>query len=381
MIYLNNAATSFPKPDSVGLAVKNSISSIPAESGRSTDFSDDNLTTVRKTLADLFQSESYEQVILLPSATYALNAILLALGMNNPNTHCLSTSMEHNSVLRPLNVLKEKHNISVSYYEPDVIDNRISFNLDSFAALIKPETSFIVATHSSNVTGMVTPIEDIAAIAAEKQIPLIIDGAQSAGSIPLAIQKLPGSNVYVFAGHKGLFGPRGTGGFITKDFDFEPVISGGTGVFSESLTQPSDLPYKYEVGTPNESGFAGLQAALSFVQQTGLERITKHKSRLTAMLVDGLRKLKGISLYLPANNDFRNGILSFTIENKSTEECGFILKESFNIICREGLHCAPLFHKTIGTAPEGTIRLSVSWFTKDEDIEYTIKAVKQICEF
>jgi cysteine desulfurase family protein len=378
MIYFNNAATSFPKPREVLNAISENLQSLPNEGRGSSNLFGDPLLTIRNNISALCNAIS-ESVILCPSATYALNFLIQGL-VTEENIHCLTTSMEHNSVIRPLHMLKRTKKIDVSLFQLDIKNNQFVFDLKKFENQIKSNTRFVVLSHASNVIGMVTPIEEISRITAQHNIPLLIDASQSIGNLSIDMKKLSG-NVYVaFAGHKNLFGPTGIGGFIIKGPLFDPIIVGGTGVMSNSLDQPEVLPHLYESGSPNMPGVAGLTAGVNFILARGITEIGNYKQALTRLLVEQLKSIERIKMYLPANNDFRCGVLSFKIDGFTAEEVGFFLNESYGIICRTGLHCSPLIHKNLNTLPDGTVRFSFSIFNTEEEIHLAINAIKRICK-
>ena len=380
-IYLNNAATSYPKPESVIKAIEENLHNIPYEPGRMGGSGEDILALCRKSLAKLLNAKEVERVILTPGATYSLNLLILGLLNNKRNVHCLTTTIEHNSVLRPLNYISKRNNIEITHFplEKD-LDNKFYFDLDKFKMSFKENTELVIINHASNVIGIILPIEEISKICYERKIPLIIDTSQSIGCIDIDISKLLGDVYIVFAGHKGLFGPAGTGGFYIKGKLFEPIIQGGTGIRSDLMEQPKDLPIYYEAGTQNLSGFAGLRAGVEFVLKEKVENIGKRKSYLISHLIDLIKDIPTLKLFLPKDENFSAGVLSFKLEGWTPEEIGYIFEESFDIICRTGLHCAPLVHKNIGSLPEGTVRISVSIFNKEEDINLCAKAIRTLAQ-
>jgi cysteine desulfurase family protein len=378
MIYFNNAATSYPKPAEVLNAVSENLQSLPNEGRGSSNLYGDPLFSVRNRISALCNIKS-EDVILCPSATYALNFLIQGL-LTDKNAHCLTTSMEHNSVIRPLHLLTKKNNLEISFYQLEKENEKFVFHPDKFEELIKSNTRLVIISHASNVTGLIIPIEQISEITAKHNIPLLIDASQSIGNLKIDLKKFSGKIYLAFAGHKNLFGPTGIGGFIIQGPLFQPIIVGGTGVKSESIEQPELLPYYYESGSPNMPGVAGLTAGVDFVISRGIEEIGLFKQNLSSLFINGLESTERIKLYLPANQDYRCGVISFKIDGFSSEEVGFFLNESYGIICRTGLHCSPLIHKNLNTLPDGTVRFSFSVFNTEEEIHFAINAIKQICK-
>jgi len=375
-IYFNNAATTYPKPPTVLAAVERALREVPAEAGRGSGGADP-VALCRAELARLFEVPDPRQVILTPSATYAANLVLFGLlggrgGLNAPRAHVATTVLEHNSILRPLEHLCDEGRVVVSHVKPRE-DGRIE-PADVFEHLCR-ETSLLAVTHMSNVTGTVQPIEPCAALAAEHGIPLLIDAAQSAGAIPLSWRRLPGRVLVVFSGHKGLYGPTGTGGLIVPDADLPPTFVGGTGVLSESRLQPERLPLRYEAGTPNLPGIAGLCAGVRFVLECGVTQLGLARHRLVRQFRAGLASLPQVRLAPLADEDGRGGIVSFAVEGWTAGDLSYALLESFAIHCRAGLHCAPRAHASLGMPADGSVRFSVGAFNTEEEVEQALRAV------
>jgi cysteine desulfurase / selenocysteine lyase len=371
MIYLNNAATTFPKPQTVVNAVHAALIAPPVEPGRAGGDVDPT-RGCRETLADLFGVAEPRRVILTPSATHALNLVIYGRLLSRPGSHVVTTTLEHNSILRPLAHLRRNHGIRVTHLEP-ASDGRV--DPAGLLEAARSDTRLIAVTHASNVTGCVQPVEDIALIAAEMGIPLLIDASQSAGSIPLDHGRLPGRVFVAAAGHKGLFGPMGTGVLIVPDERLAQVFVGGTGVQSDNPLHPSELPLRYEAGTMNLPGIAGLTAGVRFVQDRGVDNLGRHRHRLIHRLRNRLRSIDGCRLSPLANDDGRAGIVSLTLEGGKPDELGFALQASFDIETRIGLHCAPLVHRSLGTLPDGSVRASVAAFNTNEDVEALAEAL------
>jgi len=376
MIYLNNAATSFPKPHTVIEAVNNCLQQIPNEPGRvNAAQTMDILSLCRYRIGEFFQIEDLNRIILTPGSTYSLNYVIHGLARDHSKAHCITSVIEHNSVFRPLNHLAKDNNLSITYLTPAEI-----FDLQSVKTAIKSSTRFIVLNQASNVTGTILPIQEIAQLCAELEIPIIIDASQSAGSMEINVKEMPGNLILVFTGHKGLMGPPGTGGFyIGPEVKlFEPILQGGTGIRSDLLFQPNDLPIYYEAGTMNLPGFAGLAEGIRFVREVGVSTIGRHKQRLLTHLKDLIKPSDALTIYEPLDNNYTGGVFSFSIRDWKPDDIGQIFQESYDIIVRTGLHCAPLIHQHIGSWPKGTVRVSCSWFTTEQEIEKAGRVINQL---
>lgn len=371
VVYLNNAATSYPKPEEVLQAVASSLAHPPAEPGRSGGGADP-LMACRQTLARLFGVSRPNNIALLPSATHGLNTALL--GLAEPGSHVVSTVLEHNSVLRPLAQLASK-GAEVTLLRPDQSG---VVSAQAVARALRPNTRIVAVTHASNVTGAVQPAEDIAEEVAGKGVALVLDAAQSAGCVPIAYDELPGRVFLAFAGHKGLYGPAGTGGLVVPDEDLAQTFFGGTGVRSESDLHPTELPLRHEAGTPNLPGLAGLRAGAEFVLRQTVEALGAHRSRLVSRLRHGLSRIPSVRIAPLPGDDGRAGVTSLWVDGWTPEEMGFALRESFGIETRSGLHCAPLVHEWLGTAPKGNIRVSVGAFNGESHVDLLVDAVRKL---
>jgi cysteine desulfurase family protein len=378
MIYLNNAATSYPKPKEVIEAVTDALNICPVEPGRgSIGDGNDILTACRQEIAKLFRIKDFSRIILTAGSTSALNYVIHGLTIRYPDTHCLTSIQEHNSVLRPLNHLQKKGKVRITYLESDDFCDPATVE-----NALKKAVSYVVLNHVSNVNGTILPIQQIAEICDQYQIPVVVDASQSAGSMEIDLSTWPENSILIFTGHKGLMGPMGTGGFYIGPAisNFEPVMQGGTGIRSELLFQPETLPLLYEAGTMNLPGFAGLGAGIKFIQAIGIKKISDHKYRLLKHLCKLLPANDKISWYKPVNDDFRGGVLAFNLKNNAPEDTGFMLQEAFQIVTRTGLHCAPLIHQKLGSWPKGSVRISCSWFTTIEEIETLATAIQTIAQ-
>lgn len=374
-VYLDNAATSWPKPPSTIDAIvefNRSIGANPGRSGhsRSVD-AGRTLIDAREAAAKLFGAPNALGVVFTKNVTEALNIVIL--GLLKDGGHAVTTSMEHNSVMRPLNAARARG----ADFSTAPCSETGELDPGDIASLIRPDTRLIVMTHASNVTGTIMPLAEVASIARERGIPLCIDAAQTAGVIPIGMEAMD-IGLLAFTGHKSLYGPQGTGGLVLGEGYgrmIEPLMYGGTGSRSEFEVQPDFLPDKFESGTPNTIGIAGLGAGIDFIERTGMDAIRAHEKDLTARLLDGLGSIDGVRIFGPCDPKRQTAVVSFILEGMSPSELALALDQDYGIMARSGLHCAPSAHRTIGTFPEGTIRLSPGYFTTREDIEYTIEAV------
>lgn len=378
-IYLDNASTTFPKPKSVANSMYNFLTTIGGNSSRSNHSNSLKANRIlydtRELLANFFNFDSPENVIFTNNITTSLNTLIN--GVIQPGDHIITSSMEHNSVIRPILNLKETLNIKV-----DIVSaNKEGFiNCTDVLALIKPNTKLVVLSHASNVTGSIQPIKEIGAICKKNNIFFILDSAQGAGVLKTDFREM-NLNALAFTGHKSLFGPQGVGGFIIDDKLNEickPFIFGGTGSLSHALYQPDFLPDKFESGTLNMPGIIGLYEAVNFINKEGLDSIYQHNRYLHSFFVEELLNIDNINFYGDRTALNSTTCTSFNINNMDTSELSFELDNSYGIKNRSGLHCAPLAHKTIGSYPSGTVRLSISYFNKKSHIDYALKSIYDI---
>ena len=381
LLYFDNAATSWPKPEETQAAMSTYLREIggsPGRSGHRLSLEAGRvILDARESVARLFGVDDPFRIVFTKNATEALNIALL--GLLDAGDHVITSSMEHNSVMRPLRAL-EREGVAVS-----VIPCSVRGELDPTAIrpAIRPNTRAIVLTHASNVTGTVLPIAEVSRVAHEHGLVMIVDAAQTAGALPIAVEAM-GIDLMAFTGHKSLFGPPGTGGlFVRKGLEtrIRPLMMGGTGSRSEFEEQPLFLPDKFEAGTPNTIGLAGLAAGVSWILTRGVESIRAHEEALTGRFMRGLREIPGIDLYGPADPSHRTAIVSFNIAGLSPSEAAQELDERFAIMSRPGLHCAPAAHRTIGTFPRGTLRFCFGPFNTEAEIDTALKAVRVLaCE-
>jgi cysteine desulfurase family protein len=377
-IYMDNAATSWPKPEETLTAMADYARSVGANPGRSGHRMSVDAGRVifdtREAVAELFGVTNPLQIIFTKNATEALNIAIF--GLLKPGDHVITSGMEHNSVMRPLRAM-EKRGVELSVVPCSPSGE---MNPDDVDRAIKKTTRAIYLTHASNVTGTIMPISKVGKIARKKEVLFCIDAAQTAGVIPISVEEMS-IDLLAFTGHKSLFGPQGTGGLYIRnglEGEISPLTMGGTGSRSESQEHPDFLPDKFESGTPNSIGIAGLGAGIQFIRRTGIESIRKKEQELTAMLIDGIASITGTTLHGCLDPERQTAVLSFNIEGMSPAEVALALDEEFNIMSRPGLQCAPAAHHTMETFSEGTVRLSPGYFLEKEDIEKCIGAVETL---
>lgn len=373
MIYLDNAATTGKKPQSVIAAVVNELSH-PANPGRSshkaaTDAMN-KIYETRENLATLFHSRHPENFILTPNATYALNFAIK--GIVKEKDHVITTHMEHNSVTRPLNSYKDLSVTEIKGNEYGVISPREA------EENIRKNTTLIVINHSSNVNGIIQDVKEIAKIARKHKIPILLDASQTAGIIDINAENY---DLIAFPGHKGLYGPQGTGGlYISPGILPDTIITGGTGSESKSVLNPDFLPDRFESGTLNCPGFSGLSEGIKFILKTGITNIAKKEQYLVKILLEGLSVIKGVEIHSPLSPENISSAVSFNIRSMDSTEVSEILNSSYDIATRPGFHCAYPAHQRLGTTNSGSVRASVSVFTTLQEIRYFLSAVNRISE-
>ncbi len=375
MIYLDNAATSFPKPSNVYDEVLNCMKNYAANPGRSShDMSlkaSKKIAEARYEISSLFNIDNPFNIVFTVNATEAINIAIK--GIINKGDHVISTVIEHNSVLRPLSYLKNE-GAEVSLIN---VDEYGFVQLNELKSKIKRNTKLIIINHGSNVLGTIQNLEEIGNLAKDRGIVFMVDASQTAGTFDIDVKK---SNIglLAFPGHKGLLGPQGTGALYIKDgIDLKEFISGGTGSNSSEMVQPDFLPDKFESGTLNTPGIAGLCEGIKFIKKTGASNIKIHEENLTEYLLQELKKIQTVKIYGLKNSKNRASVVSINIENVDSAKVGYILNKK-GIAVRTGFHCAPLIHKVIGTEKFGTVRISLGYFNTFDDIEKLIDAVRYI---
>lgn len=374
MIYLNNSATSYPKPESVIDAVTHCLHQSPISYSRTGIEREPNdaIFACRSKLAKLFQIEDPLNIAFTSSATESLNTAILGLELHDSQVIC--TEIEHNSVLRPLNTLARDQVITLEIAGRDK-DGDIS--ADSIESLITPNTKLIAINHCSNVSGEILDIAKIAEVAHRNNALILVDASQSAGIIDIKCTDWQ-IDILAFTAHKSLYGIQGLGGlYVSPNINLKPLKSGGTGILSEYPYQPDRMPMKLEAGTPNLPGIIALSAGLDFIESIGIDTIRQHKEKLFRKMASELSAIPGLRIYNPtSNNSYTN--FTFGIEGFSPEEINYYLDSSFDIIVRSGLHCAPLALRSLNIPRDGSVRVSPSYFTREADIDLFITAIKEI---
>ena len=373
-VYLDNAATSFPKPPTVGARMREYVDEVGASVNRGSYEAAQQAELVtlrlRQRLCALFGFADPSHVILTPGNTWGLNMLLL--GALRPGDHVLVSAMEHNAVMRPLTQLAKRR----VTFDRIPCDAEGRLQTDRIEAMLRPNTRLVLLAHASNVSGTVQDAAVVGEICAARGIPFALDAAQTAGHIPLDFAALHLSALSVPA-HKGLMGPQGIGALLLRpDFakTLEPLVSGGTGSVSDSEDIPLYLPDRFEPGTPNLPGIYGWEAALDYLEGITVEAVAAHDRALSARLLG----VPGVSLIGPDTTEGRVGVFSLDFPGKDNAEIAARLEEEFGILTRCGLHCAPSAHRTLGTCPRGTVRLSLGWFNTEADIDRALQAVKAL---
>lgn len=378
LVYFDNAATSFPKPPGVLEAMRHFTEEIGANPGRSghrlSIRAGEVLVDTRDYLAELFNIRDSLRIAFTKNASEALN--LAIAGVVEPGDHVITTSMEHNSVSRPLRYLANEKVIELTIVQCD----KKSGTLDPIAVekALKKNTKLVIMVHASNATGTLQPIGEIGAITRENDVILAIDAAQTAGSYPIDVEAMK-IDLLCFTGHKALFGPQGTGGiYVRPGLQLKPLMRGGTGSRSEEDIQPDFMPDLLECGTPNTVGVAGLGAGVQFIMSETVEKIRDHEVKVTKQLLEGLGELNAVTIYGPENVEERMPIVSVNIDGLYCSKIAEKLDEDCGIMVRAGLHCAPWAHRTLGTHPEGTLRFSLGYFNTAEEVDYVLDALARI---
>ena len=375
-IYFDNAATSWPKPAAVRAALDDYFGDAGGNPGRSAHRMSVAAARIvenaREALAELFHANDPSRIVFTQNATHALNLALY--GLLRPGDHVVTTSMEHNSVMRPLRHLETLGvELTVVACHPDGM-----LDVDGLRRALQPGTRLLVTTHGSNVVGALTPLSAVAALARERGILYLVDAAQTAGAIPIDVQEM-GMDLLAFSGHKGLLGPTGTGGlYIREEVVLAPLLRGGTGSDSAQETQPEFLPDVHESGTLNVAGIAGLGAGVLFLSEIGIEAVMTHERKLVAQFLAGAAEISGITVYGPQEAALQCGVVSFNVAGAMPSEVALILDQSFGIMARPGLHCAPGAHHTLGTFPTGTVRFSFGWFNTPSEVDAAVEALREI---
>lgn len=378
MVYLDNAATSYPKAPGVASAMADYVKKVGATINRSSYASaqEAGLVTLslRERLCRLFNHPDPTHAVLTPGATAGLNMVIK--GLLRPGDHCLVSSMEHNAVMRPL-VQLEREGVA---FERIPCDAQGRLRLEALPGMIKLNTRLVVMAHGSNVCGTVQDAEAVGKICRERGVPFALDAAQTAGHIEVDFERF-GLAALVVPGHKGLLGPQGIGALLL-DADFArrltPLVAGGTGSASDSEELPDWMPDRFESGTPNMPGVYGWEAALGWLENTGIETLENHEKTLSKRFLEGIYGLKNVKLYGATVLEGRTGVFSVGFLNCDNAEAAWRLEREFGILTRCGLHCAPSAHKTLGSFPEGSVRFSTGWANTEADIDAALSAIAAI---
>lgn len=384
MIYLDNGATTLRKPECVKEALLEAMASM-GNSGRGVHdaslYAGRTIYRARESLAELLGAAAPEQVVFTANATESLNLVLG--GLFGPGDHVITTVCEHNSVLRPLYRLQGVE-LSVLPVKAavDSKDGRYIGILayDELESLLRPNTKALIITHASNLTGNITDLERAAAFTKKHSLLLIVDAAQTAGAVPMDMERM-GIDVLCFTGHKGLYGPQGTGGLCVRPgLSIRPLKVGGSGIHSFDREHPSEMPAALEAGTLNGHGIAGLGAAARWLLETGVEQIRAREQALLRRFVDGVKEVEGVTLYGNPDLDRRTGIQSLNIRDYDSARVADWLYEDYGIAVRGGAHCAPLMHEALGTREQGAVRFSFSYFNTEAEADEAAAAVRELAE-
>ena len=377
MIYLDNAATSCPKPPEVREAVEEALRLHCANPGRGTyDAALEAgrvLLRARRAVSRLCGISDPSRVIFTMNATHALNMVLKGMLRRSPG-HVVCSSLEHNSVLRPLTALAED---GVEFERVPCAADGTTDPADVLAAL-RPDTRLVVMNHASNVLGTLLPVEEVGPALRERGVPFLVDGAQTAGSFSLDVKEMC-IDFLALPGHKGLLGPQGVGVlYVGEGMEMDTLMEGGTGGDSSSPVPPQELPDRYEAGTPNTPGIAGLGAGVELVLAEGVEEIGRRERRLADRLRRGLLEIEGVHLYGPEDWTRAAPVVSFALEGVSSADTAFILDSAFDIAARAGLHCSPEAHRVVGTLQMGLVRMSIGHRSTEDEIVSVLEAMREI---
>lgn len=375
--YLDNAATTWPKPPGVAEAMAACVKEYAANPGRGGHQmavkASRILFQTRVQLAKLFHVRNANDIVYTSNTTEALN--LAIKGFIKPGMHIISSSIEHNSVRRPLEYMFHQYQVQVSYLQTDASG---VIRLEDLEQAISADTGLVILNHSSNLTGSIQPVGEVGQICAAKGVKLLVDAAQSAGVLPIDVEAM-GVHMLAFPGHKGLMGPQGTGGlYIHPEIDLLPLHHGGTGSQSESVEQPNVRPDRYESGTQNTPGIAGLGEGVRYVLDKGVKAIHEKEFKLCQEMMEGLLQIDGVEIIGPSLGKDKTGIVSFRLLGIDPSEVAFILDQSFQIAVRSGYHCSPLAHESAGTMDTGAVRASVGYFNTSDDVKALVEAIKEI---
>lgn len=377
MIYMDNAATTLHKPDAVKAAVLAAFETMGnAGRGASEPALDASrvIYGTREKLARFFNAESASRIVFTANSTESLNIAIK--GLFCPGDHVITTVLEHNSVLRPLYECRE-HGVELSILG---CDEKGNISYDEMESAVKDHTKAIVCTHASNLTGNMIDLKKAGEIAREHGLIFVVDASQTAGVWPVDVQNT-GIDVLCFTGHKGLMGPQGTGGmYVRTGVEIRPLLSGGSGIDTYNPHHPSQMPTALEAGTLNGHGIAGLGAAVSFLEETGLDVIREKEQSLMRRFYEGISCIPGVKVYGDFDTRERAAIVSFNIGDYDSSEVSDELNVEYGIVTRPGAHCAPLMHKALGTVDQGAVRFSFSYYNTEEEVDAAIRAVRELAQ-
>lgn len=377
MYYFDNAATSWPKPPAVARAMAEAVEEYGANPGRGSHRMAMRASRViyetRENLARLCAVSNPNDIAFTLNTTMALN--LAIKGWVRPGDHIICTNVEHNAVWRPLNHIMKERGATVSYVESSANGE---VDLKELESKFQPRTRLVIVNHSSNLLGSILPVADIAEMARRRGAAVLVDAAQTIGILPIDVGRM-GIDMLAFPGHKGLMGPQGTGGlYISPHLELEPLLHGGTGSQSDQGEQPMVRPDRYESGTLNTPGLAGLNEGVKFVLQETVENIHRKEWELSQRLMEGLMAIRGLTVLGPAWGLPRTGVVSFVLEGTDASEIAFLLDQRYGIAVRAGFHCTPLAHAAAGTKETGAVRASIGYFTTEDQVDYLVSAMKEI---
>lgn len=380
LIYLDNGATSYPKPEAVYAYMDSFYRTRGVNPGRSGfDLAIETgnvIEDTRKLLTEYFNGTDHNRLVFSLNSTDAINLALW--GLLEPGDHVITTKIEHNAVLRPLHHLSVYRDVEVDYIS---FDDQGFVDPDDFVPKFKKNTKLVVANHASNVIGTIQPVKEIGRLCKENGAVFLVDASQTAGKIPIDTQKM-NIDVIAFTGHKSLLGPTGTGGmYVTEGVDIKQTRAGGTGVRSAEKLHLAEYPYRLECGTMNTVGIAGLYAGLKWLLNEGIDNIHRHEMILAQKFLEGLNEIDNVVTYCQDSLDSHIGVVSFNINGFEAVNTGTLLDGEYNIACRTGLHCAPLVHEQLGTDKiHGTVRISFGPFNTEAHVQKAVDAVKEIAE-
>lgn len=375
IIYLNDAATAWPKAPGVREAVSAAIEEIPDHPGRAATESADVADECRELLAEMLSCDSPDRIALTSNATHSLNLAVWGVDLK-PGDHVITSVAEHNSVLRPLFHLRDRIGLRITVIG---LDERGRIDEEAFDEVLRAKPRLIAFIHASNVTGRVNDVGPLFEKARAAGAVTLLDASQSLGHVPVSVSET-NADMVAFTGHKGPRGPTGTGGlYVAPDLELAQFYVGGTGIKCSEAVHPPEMPIRLEAGTPNMVGFAGLAVALKWLRKAG-PAFRRTEERLGKTLRDGLRSIPGVTIYDDFHDADRVAITSFAMDGWDIKEAGVAFAEQFGIVCRTGFHCAPLIHKAIDSSEQGTIRFSVSGFNADDEIAFALNAVRSLAK-